>query len=588
MIECYRHWPVFSASFAVVVIFWGLTPLQSSIFATKTITQTDALAIATSTTYLSIEQQNTVLTGSYAQSVYNIAWLNETLPSFMTPQAMLAPFGLVSKPDTIQTAETWTGRTRAYSVDLACQVAVDGGQSMLSYNGCNYTDDNFPPPTQIKPDQYTSLFVGYWDASYSGDWFLQSSCPASANQTVFVQWSRGIKDAETDLPKPIVATGLFCESRYYQQDVNATVSPPHMSVVDIVPTGPKLPIPTDLFNVTDFEKGLSGGQQKYQNRGEYPTSQWPDSTERLAYLNLAWPDDFVPYMSAFAIAASQKQAPNYMNRTLLAESYQSAYRLLFARRLVDILSEDLDLQNQTIGSRTYQTQSVVLVSEFVYVVEALLLLTTLVAAALLYFSFTNSSNLRFDPANLASVMALAAEDQELIQRMRSRDGATAADLKEGFDATHFALLPSAEGTTSPGYGYALNVADIGSPLDQLVQDDSLASRSANAILPKELSGVFGIAFLTVQVVVVVVLVYAFVRAGEEDGTLQIPGKGVPTLIDALRTTSAVILAPCEPISRELCAHGRSSLLRACLDCVYTNCLHAPAIRTIAEGKRSSC
>lgn len=72
----------------------------------KTVTQIDALATAISTTYLSTEQQNTVLIGSHAQSVYNTAWLNETIPSFMTRDAMLAPLGLVQQTNTIQTAET--------------------------------------------------------------------------------------------------------------------------------------------------------------------------------------------------------------------------------------------------------------------------------------------------------------------------------------------------------------------------------------------------------------------------------------------------------------------------------------------------
>lgn len=107
-----RHWPVFSASLAVVVIYWGLIPLQSSMFATRTIEKNIPIATARSTSYLSLQEQKSSFTTEYTQSVYNIAWLNETLPPFMSQQGMLAPSGLSETIGTVESAGTWTAPTR--------------------------------------------------------------------------------------------------------------------------------------------------------------------------------------------------------------------------------------------------------------------------------------------------------------------------------------------------------------------------------------------------------------------------------------------------------------------------------------------
>ncbi|KAI5243243.1 hypothetical protein E4T43_04239 [Aureobasidium subglaciale] len=81
-----RHWSTFMASTAVVIIFWGLTPLQSSIFATKTVQRISQVDSFTSSSYPSLQDQKTTLTGSYAQSVYNIAWLNESPVTIHEPR----------------------------------------------------------------------------------------------------------------------------------------------------------------------------------------------------------------------------------------------------------------------------------------------------------------------------------------------------------------------------------------------------------------------------------------------------------------------------------------------------------------------
>lgn len=277
----------------MILVLWGLTPLQSGMFATQSIVRIAEVATVSSKSYLSLQDQKTTLTGSYAQSVYNIAWLNESLQPFMSRQGMLAPFSLAQEPETIEMSETWTAPTRFYSVDVDCEVPTYDEDDLISSAGCKYDIGNMIIPSSTKDDQYNSLYVGYWYEE-SMDSYLRGDCPEEASQTFLVRWSRGrrkLKDS-TNSPYPLEGTTLWCKPSYCtfghltrlpsyrrannappdQQDVNATVAAQNHSVLEVHPIGPKRPLPTDLVNVTDLEWSMSQGYELNNNRGEYPTS----------------------------------------------------------------------------------------------------------------------------------------------------------------------------------------------------------------------------------------------------------------------------------------------------------------------------
>ncbi|KAH0287074.1 hypothetical protein KCU62_g6191, partial [Aureobasidium sp. EXF-3399] len=297
-----RHWPVFSASLAVVIIHWGLTPLQS--------------------------------------------------------------------------------------IDLQCE--RDNG-SLSSSNGCHYSAQNMALPPKIKDDEYYSLYVGYWYEE-SMDSYLLGSCPDDANQTLLVRWSRG-QQRQANLALNEIATvpkeeaTLWCTSSYYQQDVEATVSVPAMGVLEIVPTGPKTALPMDFFNVTDFEWGLSQGSDKNANRGTYPDvgigGGWPSPYDRLCheFPKLVWDPQsaYLSNMATFALGTYQRPMAEYLDAEVLKDSYQAAYRLLFARRLSNVLHPALNISTTVLGSRRYSTQTIIMVPAFVYVVETMIAFTATAA-----------------------------------------------------------------------------------------------------------------------------------------------------------------------------------------------------------------
>lgn len=166
-----------------------------------------------------------------------------------------------------------------------------------------------------------------------------------------------------------------------QQEVNATVAPPSMSVLNLLPTGPRRPLPVDLINITDFEWSLSEGYEVNNNRGEFLTSSWPDPQEQVhgKFPELYW-DTYLPNMASSALGAYQRPTADYLDPEVLKDSYQAAYRLLLARKLADILISDFSNGSQSSGIRNYRTQALIMVPTVVYVVQGLLGITVLAAS----------------------------------------------------------------------------------------------------------------------------------------------------------------------------------------------------------------
>ncbi|KAL1635778.1 hypothetical protein SLS56_001473 [Neofusicoccum ribis] len=119
------------------------------------------MPMARSTGYLTLTEQKAGLTATYAQSAYNIAWLNEALPAFMTRDYVLAPFGHERDfPDT-KDSETWTAPTKMYSVDISCMQPLKVNNSgIISYHteDCNVDHPTYSSDTG---KNFTTIYMGY-------------------------------------------------------------------------------------------------------------------------------------------------------------------------------------------------------------------------------------------------------------------------------------------------------------------------------------------------------------------------------------------------------------------------------------------
>lgn len=520
-----RHWAVLMASLVTMMVFWGLTPTQAGIFATRTVTIHESVNGQHATAYTPLSEQGN-LTATYAQSVYNIAWLNESLPPFMTKSFVLNAFGPRQQMETGISNANYSGTTKLYSVDITCEPAVlwqDPSAGIIRYNGteeskvCSF----YAPPFRINGGNDTSkpfdtMYVGYQNKDGFADYYLSSShCDESFFHYFFIRWSKSThafiesNNYTSFSPDQANATALFCKPDYYQQLVNATISLPARAVLDVKTLGEKQALPNDLFNVSAFEWAMSSGQTQSRTRGDFPTNGFPDQKSRLEAmpLNLA----YIPKMAPFAIATDQQPLENYLDPERLRLSYESAYRLLFARELSDILDRSLNTTTKDQGERVYETQAVVVLPGFAYAATILLVLIAILGTGLLVITICRPNNLRCDPATIASLMDLVAADKAVIQGFGHLDGCSTEELSKSLGKLTFQLQATSESTS------ILRMED--SHVTCAIEDDisSASTHEALGVRPTEMKVLIGRLFLALQIAAATTFLVLFVKAKREKG-----------------------------------------------------------------------
>jgi hypothetical protein len=107
---------------AILLVTWGIVPTQAGIFSTQLISRSQEVHFDRSTAFVPASKQEANITYQYAESVYGIAVLNETLTSYMARNYTLAPF----RPSSTVTYRlpdqgNWTAETWMYSLDMHCE-----------------------------------------------------------------------------------------------------------------------------------------------------------------------------------------------------------------------------------------------------------------------------------------------------------------------------------------------------------------------------------------------------------------------------------------------------------------------------------
>ena len=137
---------MFWASLAILLVTWGLVPTQAGIFSTKLISRSQEIQYEASTAFVPASKQEGSISYQYAESVYGIAVLNETLTSYMARNYTLAPFRpsgeFISR---LPSQGNWTAETWLYSLDMHCEQATlwtkeyfEGYIIANSTNGCSF------------------------------------------------------------------------------------------------------------------------------------------------------------------------------------------------------------------------------------------------------------------------------------------------------------------------------------------------------------------------------------------------------------------------------------------------------------------
>jgi hypothetical protein len=441
-----KHWPVVLASSALVLVGMGLTPLQAAIFATERVTKTFDQPMLLSKSHMSMADQASQITANYTYSVANIVWLGERLPQFMTREAAFAPFKL----DTFQAphdGEILTAETTSYAVDVTCEPAVlDADEDWTSSQGCKVPYDFGPPAPDITGEspsgnlikEYSSFFAGYSGDGGNVNYYLASYCPEEAINVFMVALRQNRK---SDDDPPANTTRLFCETAYYQQGVTATIRSAEGSVINTTETTPRTPLSPGLFNTTIFQDQISNARQQIGVRGSLPTFAWPDQRPQLSKLPLTISGSTPEIYNIFGLAVGTYPRPlgDYMDPEVLTTSFGAAYRLLFARAMVDVLAVSYQETEALNGTKSYTIEGVRVLPKFAYAVEAILGTVMLMAITLMVVTWRDALNLRSDPDSLSALMFLTKGQSGLLEQFSQHDQSSWALLKDETSGSTYEL-----------------------------------------------------------------------------------------------------------------------------------------------------
>jgi hypothetical protein len=225
-----------------------------------------------------------------------------------------------------------------------------------------------------------------------------------------------------------------------------------------VPLEDKQAIRSGLFNSSTFEILLTAASLGTEVRSDnLPAKATPKYLETIAAMDVGLTSGSnggatVQPMVGLALAVGNHSLEDYLDWKILSKSYADAYRLIFARAMVEVLNPsnisdgEAEAPRQVNGQQQVVTEAVILEPVFVYIVEGFLGVVSLCTIALLYLSITRSKNLRSNPGTIASVMSLVADSQPLLSDFEKLDCCTIDEMKDFVGQKRYKLVDDGSGT----------------------------------------------------------------------------------------------------------------------------------------------
>ncbi|KAK2048923.1 hypothetical protein LZ31DRAFT_489657 [Colletotrichum somersetense] len=426
------HWAVFYGGTVTVMIFWFITPFQSAILGTGPVDVRRTTTVSFPEVTRPASEQILPMDQSILNEGYAITWLNQTYPPYTTADYTLLPFTVDS--DVEHTASTnWTGSTTKFWTQLDCwpaQFAPRGPYyDFLDGRGCNASDivpyGGFPSSDQL----YKMQYIGYHNSAWA-DYWLSQSCSKAAQHQFLAIWARS-EDV----------SALFCETNYFKQQVNATVSSVTKRPLEdsVVPTGPRERLSSTEFNSSAFEYLLGAGVSsvELQVRRDYPFGHLLEQYYQVKNLAIRWPSS---PLVGFAIGQKNVTTlDSFQNHEFLGDGFNKTHKLLFSIALRRMLTGTTS-EPRTRGVVDFEQHGIIVSRLFSAIVEALLILVGIFTIMLWWHCHRATSRLTIDPASLGSLMSLCQNSSVLLEKFAGKGCLPDDKLREAFQDKWFQLF----------------------------------------------------------------------------------------------------------------------------------------------------
>lgn len=396
----------------MILIFWVVTPLQSAIFNTGTVTRLHTAAMATSGSLVPVDQQTGALNSNFLNLAYGVSWLNQTLPPFTTSEVAFLPFTIASETGSSLSTESWSTTVESFHTNLTCSPAEVVMEPTFTYSFSNGKGCTVPGIALIDTagiGTYSMSYIGYYDNPQS-DWALQNpKCSAEFTNNFLAIWASAESRFEHGRFHNI--TALFCETSYSLEEMHVAVNASGHAVHSVRPaiTSKNISSVDKVFNTTNFEYLLATSVPASGQKSNLPDTSVLQQYSRMKDFGLTWP---VSNMVGFAAALSTTSIDSLAEPSALQDAFQRAHQLLFVAAFHTMtVSSSASSSNVTQsirpGIRQDRQEAIILVRSISIVVEIALGVIIALTLALWYHSRYRSSYLNFDPASLSDVMSMA-------------------------------------------------------------------------------------------------------------------------------------------------------------------------------------
>lgn len=428
---------------------------------------------------------------------------NQDLPKYTTTEYAVLPFSPPSRT-ALSVNETWTANTTKFATDLDCWPA-SFTENIKAVQGGQYLFDNGQGCLQNisisggKEGWYSMQYIGYKGDAHL-DWHLASTeCgPQFSHQFLAIVGKGSGTGANATIGN---MTAMFCEPSYTKQPVSITVDavtrrPLNESLVELAPPSP---LNNTMFNISAFEFLLHAGFSSLAIPRDYPNNLILDQYAKLYDSNISWP---VTNMVGFVVGLHGGPLTDFLNTTVIQESYAAAHKLAFSLAISQLVSQTSNLEIRS-GVIEYTAFGVVVSRPFSIAVEVFLMLVAFSAVALLYTIMRSPSNLASDPDSIASLFGFIQNEDGVLSHLSTKDNLTEDSFSASIRADRYRLAPTTN-ATGPSLQLLPSGNGTGSSPNSM---PTLVSHEAQSIRPKEFSPAIGVPFVLILAFAIGVLAY---------------------------------------------------------------------------------
>ena len=131
-------------------------------------------------------------------------------------------------------------------------------------------------------------------------------------------------------------------------------------------------------------------------------------------------------IAGYALPFGPAEPADFLQYETLHQSFEAAYRLLFATALNFLLVPSMSRAFS--GTCSQQQEAIIVVQTFAMLLECALVIILVFGALLLILTKRRISNLRSDPSSLSHLMSLTSESTHLLEKYRVNESmATPSD-----------------------------------------------------------------------------------------------------------------------------------------------------------------